>query len=481
VTHLKSFSHRQHSPKEHLYDFPDEVGVPPEQRIYVNRNLRMSSIEAVGFDLDHTLSHYDQLSVGELAFSATKEKLVTKKHYPEEILTLSYDPDFLVRGLVVDLDRGNILKMDCHNYVQRVCHGKRAISSSERKNIYAEVRFSFSKNSYSSIDTLFHIPEVYLFTSLVDYFEKSRREPDFRELFFDVREMIDEAHRDGSIKNKIISDPGRYIQADPMIFDLFERLRSNGKRLFLLTNSESAYTDSLLSYASSLKDTAEPWSNYFDIVVTKANKPTFFSRRKSRTTCAARDADDTIECRNAYELEKHLGCKTGKIIYFGDHTYGDILKAKKVLGWRTGMIVPELESEILTALRIRKTYSHLVVMSAQRQAAEREKVAIDKNNLKSNESTKAATSTSEVRRSEVLEGLIQDLSEEIDNLESICQFSYNSKWGSLFREGKQISRFGHQVKDFACIYMHKVSNMLHYPTSYYFQSYLDFMPHEFYL
>lgn len=30
----------------------------------------------------------------------------------------------------------------------------------------------------------------------------------------------------------------------------------------------------------------------------------------------------------------------------GDHIYGDIVKAKKAIGWRTMLVVPELELEL---------------------------------------------------------------------------------------------------------------------------------------
>ena len=30
----------------------------------------------------------------------------------------------------------------------------------------------------------------------------------------------------------------------------------------------------------------------------------------------------------------------------GDHIYGDILRSKKTLGWRTMLVVPELETEL---------------------------------------------------------------------------------------------------------------------------------------
>jgi hypothetical protein len=59
-----------------------EHRVPRRHRVFVNRNLRMSRIRAIGFDLDHTLAHYDPIAVEELAFDLTKRKLVENKGYP---------------------------------------------------------------------------------------------------------------------------------------------------------------------------------------------------------------------------------------------------------------------------------------------------------------------------------------------------------------------------------------------------------------
>lgn len=47
------------------------------------------------------------------------------------------------------------------------------------------------------------------------------------------------------------------------------------------------------------------------------------------------------------DLNKMLGITSGTdILYIGDHIYGDILRSKKALGWRTMLIVPELEKEL---------------------------------------------------------------------------------------------------------------------------------------
>ena len=52
------------------------------------------------------------------------------------------------------------------------------------------------------------------------------------------------------------------------------------------------------------------------------------------------------------DLHAMLGVASGsEVLYAGDHIYGDVLKSKKALGWRTLLIVPELECELQTMRR----------------------------------------------------------------------------------------------------------------------------------
>ena len=58
------------------------------------------------------------------------------------------------------------------------------------------------------------------------------------------------------------------------------------------------------------------------------------------------------------------------MLYVGDHIYGDILRSKKTLGWRTMLVVPELESELRIAKRCANT------MQARTALAKLETVAV---------------------------------------------------------------------------------------------------------
>ena len=45
-------------------------------------------------------------------------------------------------------------------------------------------------------------------------------------------------------------------------------------------------------------------------------------------------------------LSKLVGAKGKDVLYVGDHIFGDVVKSKKIRGWRTFLIVPELNDEV---------------------------------------------------------------------------------------------------------------------------------------
>jgi 5'-nucleotidase len=45
-------------------------------------------------------------------------------------------------------------------------------------------------------------------------------------------------------------------------------------------------------------------------------------------------------------ISKLIGAKGRDVLYVGDHIFGDVLKSKKLHGWRTFLIVPELNEEV---------------------------------------------------------------------------------------------------------------------------------------
>ena len=160
-------------------------------------------------------------------------------------------------------------------------HGSAALPRADVATTYHQHRLRLGDARYAWIDSLFALPEAVLYVNLVEFFDHHAHagtKPSYGQLWKDIRECIDLAHRDGSIKTLVAADMPTYIERDPGLAEALHRFRSSGKRLFLLTNSEWSYTDPVMGYL--LDDTlpAYPsWRNFFDVVIVSGTKPAFFT------------------------------------------------------------------------------------------------------------------------------------------------------------------------------------------------------------
>ncbi|MBV8759228.1 MAG: HAD-IG family 5'-nucleotidase, partial [Deltaproteobacteria bacterium] len=255
-----------------------EIDVARKNRVFCNRNLRMDSIEMIGFDMDYTLALYHQDKLEQLSIELTLRKLVEKHGYPEEIKALHYDPRWAIRGLMVDRQHGHVFKMDRHAYVGRCYHGFRELTDPERRAAYRNEKINLSSDRFEWIDTLFGLPEAVMYTTLVDWADRTTGTVDYDKLMGDVRTAIDEAHRDDTLKSVIKANLPSYIVKDPLLGETLHKFRSSGKKLFVLTNSLWDYTDCVMSYLLDGERKAYPsWRNYFDIVIVGGAKPAFFN------------------------------------------------------------------------------------------------------------------------------------------------------------------------------------------------------------
>ena len=88
----------------------EEAESDPTRRIHANQDLDMAGIEVIGFDMDYTLALYHQEAMDTLSVQLTVDKLIARG-YPETIREIELDQEFIIRGLVVDKETGNIFKM----------------------------------------------------------------------------------------------------------------------------------------------------------------------------------------------------------------------------------------------------------------------------------------------------------------------------------------------------------------------------------
>lgn len=492
---------RIHQLNPEFTEFPhvEEESIVKSRRIFVNRNLKMKNVRMIGFDLDHTLAVYAKEPIETIAFDETKRKLVAEKGYPEPVLELKYDQDFVIRGLVVDKVRGNIIKMDKHKYVVAAYHGKRPMSRAERKQTYVNKRLTIYDADYRSIDTLFSMPEVDLFAQIIDGVEsgKIKLKLAYTKIFDDIRECIDRAHQDGSIKNVVMKNLDRFFLKDPKLPLTLDKFLKGGKKLYLLTNSGWEYTNALLTHLLSGElDDYPDWRDYFDVVIIEANKPSFFAQGSPLQRVEAKDPSErryrVFKHGSSLQLEELIGVKGEEILYFGDHTHADILKSKKSSGWRTAMIIEELDNEVLASEKMKTVQEELDradelnselrfqsnLLSEKANQLKETKVQ-DYNSLSDDEIGRLDKEIDSLLRRVIrIEQKITEQLKHSKKLEQELAREFNRYWGQLFKSGRENSRFGDQVEDFACVYASKVSNFLHYPVNKYYQTKKELMPHE---
>jgi HAD superfamily 5'-nucleotidase-like hydrolase len=476
--------------------------VPRTRQIFVNRNLRMDKVELVGFDMDYTLAMYHLQRLEELAFGMTLARMISARGYPAALGALRYDPEFVIRGLVMDKHHGNIFKMDRHNHVGRCYHGRRPLADEERRRIYRDEKIHLSSPRFAWIDTLFALPEACLFAEVIAFLEGQGAAVDYGKLWDDIRESIDTVHRDGTLKTEVKKDLARYVVRDPELGPALHKLRSGGKKLFLLTNSLWDYTDAVMRFVlDGMMPEYPSWRNYFDAVITGAAKPAFFSERRPLWLLSPSGdrlgEAQSLERGRWYEggdlatLERLMGIGGDRVLYVGDHIYGDILRSRKSSLWRTCMIVEELERELAWLERNQPGLQELSRLEELRVRVEDE-ISVHRAGLNQidrridregdREADVRERLEAERRREkaelEALRRARRELDERIVALQRGIEEGLNRYWGLTFKEGNENSRFGEQIEDYACVYTSRVSNLVFYSPMQYFRSPRAAMPHE---
>ena len=153
--------------------------------------------------------------------------------------------------------------------------------------------------------------------------------------------------------------------------------------------------------------------------------------------------------------------------------YGDMIRSKRSLGWRTALIVPELEPELVLDAQLDLPLRSLVVEKEREceaaelavQALRLELLAQGLDFLESEERAR-------------LEGAQASARDELKDARDALHRAYHPRWGPLFRSGNQASRFAKQVVDYSCLYTSRASNLLATSPSRNFRPPSDFMPHD---
>lgn len=435
-------------------------------KVFVNRTLNLKRIGYLGFDMDHTLVRYHSENFEALAHRVMIEKLVNQFNYPKSLLDLEFFYDRAIRGLVIDKEKGNVLKLSRYSAIRVSYHGLKPIDYREQGRIYKSVYIDLRDQNYMAIDTSFSIAIAGLFMQIVDLKDTTEQNtlPDYLRIADDLSAVLDRAHRDGSLKDEVRRNLDRYIVKDPDVVEGLERYKAHGKKLFVVTNSDYSYTKLLLDYTiTPFVKKSKGWVDLFDYVITSSAKPRFFMDNQrflkiDPTTALMSNMDSKLvpgiyQGGSANVFTNDLQVAPDEILYIGDHIYGDILRLKKDCAWRTALVVEELEDEIAKERKASPVIEKINKLMELKFPLE----------IKIDELISDQIENGHHKNDEQIKKLLAEISEidkSISPLIKQQQQVFNPYWGEVMRTGIEESYFAYQVERFACIYMAKLSDML---------------------
>jgi hypothetical protein len=274
-----------------------------------------------------------------------------------------------------------------------------------------------------------------------------------------------------------------------------------GKKLMLITNSEWTYTRPLMEYAvERFLPPGMRWRDLFEVIVVEARKPDFFTGRTPffeivsddgtlRPNVRTLEAGKAYFGGSAYALERMLTVSGDEILYVGDHMFGDVHVSKRVLRWRTALILRELEEEFVALGNFRTDERRLAMGMARKEALEARisEARLSMQRLRvgygppltlglPSETKDALTALD--RRIDALRSELSVLDAELAPLAQRASELMNARWGPLLRAGNDKSHLARQLERYADIYTSRVSNFLHATPFVFLRSARGSLPHD---
>ncbi|GKD62851.1 5'-nucleotidase domain-containing protein 4 isoform X1 [Tanacetum coccineum] len=236
--------------------------------IFCTRTLNLRSISAIGYDMDYTLMHYNVMAWEGRAYDYCMENLKTVG-FP------------VIRGLVIDKEKGNLVKADRFGFVKGYAWHKTFIypgsqlkaSCFRRLDLNFVLLYTFCDESemygrelldlrnesrWEFLNTLFSVSEAVAYMQMVDRFDEGIISPDLGA----VGKALFRAHVEGQLKSEIMSKPELFVELDPEL------------PLALLDQKE-AYKMMQHSFNRILPNDMN-WRDLFEMVIVSARKTEFF-------------------------------------------------------------------------------------------------------------------------------------------------------------------------------------------------------------
>ncbi|XP_015120891.1 5'-nucleotidase domain-containing protein 1 [Diachasma alloeum] len=343
--------------------------------------FKFSDYDCIGFDLDNTILWYNITNMVVMEYQVMARFLIEQKGYDPEYLDKPLTDeaiDFLQKGLILDFDRGNILRTNPDGVIRMVSHGTKFLTTQEIREIYPNQRWEAIDLLTKDPMAVWNGPWSLKLRALMDYFDmpfslifaravdgvdsKSNTPVDKYEIWPDIYaaacEMFERTNfrkNRGQYFRELKSNPDRYFRkCSNEIVDWMRDMKKE-KTTFLITGSNIDFANFTATHTI-----GEDWRSLFDVVVCYAKKPGFFIKDSPFWTLDDHEEKEMISGEelarggvysqgNWGELKSFLGrlCKkdSPKCLYVGDNLLQDVQIPSTHVGLHTVVVSEELHAE----------------------------------------------------------------------------------------------------------------------------------------
>ncbi|KAG5680067.1 hypothetical protein PVAND_009595 [Polypedilum vanderplanki] len=344
------------------------------------KTFSLNDYDCIGFDLDNTLVKYNVKEMIFHEYKVISEFLVNRGYSKEFLLKpIEEGADFLQKGLILDFERGNLLRICPDGSIQIAAHGTKFLSRQEIREIYGEkqrwqVTDEYCKDMLvawngtlaESIRTCldyFDMPAALAFARIIDSIdlEKGGRQEKYK-VWPDVLAALMSAYarelfatKESKYFEALKKNPEKFIhKCEPKVIDWLKLLKKE-KKVFLITGSHIDFATLTAGWAI-----GENWRDYFHLIICYAKKPGFFTLNRDFLRLDGIKETDPIKAEdmtpgsvytqgNYRELTKFIAKITEKndpkILYVGDNLIQDVFTPNKHCNIDTIAIIEEMMSE----------------------------------------------------------------------------------------------------------------------------------------
>lgn len=322
--------------------------------------FKFSDYDCIGFDLDSTIIQYNVKNLALLEYEIITNFLINNRNYDSKKLkqpVTDEDFDFLQKGLFLDFEKGNIVKLTPEGNVHMASHGTKFLSTEEIENFYPNKEWELGKifakdplitwngplsQKIRTLLNTFDMVSALVFARAVDSLDEINGQPldkynvypDILASFNDMYSREQFQNNKGNFFSELKANPSKYIhKCDTAVLSWIKKLKENQKT-FLVTGSNSDFVELTTGYAL-----GDGWKSLFDTIVCYARKPGFFTGNRPFYSLKNYYEDkevtgDKLEINNTYNqgnwkelksfFSRLIGKNNPKCLYVGDDLLQDI-------------------------------------------------------------------------------------------------------------------------------------------------------------